>query len=109
MPHETSRHAALRARWLISAGLIVGILGACGGSAPAAPTASPTAAVAATPSAPPPPSTSARPNADAGAALDAFRAFVQTEQSFHLAGDMLMTVGDVTLQAAIVSDALERR
>ena len=38
------------------------------------------------------------------AALDAFRAFVQTEQAFHLAGDMLMKVGDLTLQAAIVSD-----
>ena len=104
MPHETRRHAALRARWLIWAVLTVGIAGACGGSAPPAPTASPTAAATATSSAPPPPSTSGRPNADAGAALDAFRAFVQTEQSFHLAGDMLMSVGDVTLQAAIVSD-----
>ncbi len=104
MPHEMSRPAALRARCLILAGLIVGSLGACGGSAPAVATASPTAAATATPSAPPPPSTSARPNADAGAALDAFRAFVQTEQSFHIAGDMLMSVATVTVQAAIVSD-----
>lgn len=104
MPHATSRHAATPIRCLITAGLIVGMLGACGGSAPAASTASPTAAATATPSAPPSPSASAGPNADAGAALDAFRAFVQTEQSFHIAGDMLMSVGDVTLQAAIVSD-----
>ncbi len=104
MPHATSRHAAVPIRCLVLAGLIVGMLGACGGAAPAASTASPTAAATATPSAPPSPTGSAGPNADAGAALDAFRAFVQTEQSFHIAGDMLMSVGDVTLQAAIVSD-----
>lgn len=104
MPYATSRHAA-PIRCLISAGLLVGVLGTCGGPAPAAATASPTAYATATPSVAPDPSTSAGPNADAGAALDAFRAFVQTEQSLHIAGDMLMSVGDVTLQAAIVSDA----
>ena len=106
MPDATSRHAAVPIRSLLVAGLIVGMLGACGGSAPAASTASPTATATttATPSAATNPSTSAGPNPDAGAALDAFRAFVQTEQAFHIAGDMLMSVGDLTFQAAIASD-----
>jgi hypothetical protein len=104
LAHATSRHAAISMRFFISAVLIVGMLGACGGTAPAAATGSPTAAATVTPSPRPSSRTSAGPNPDAGAALDAFRAFVQTEQSFHIAGDMLMTVGDLTLQAAILSD-----
>jgi len=105
LPYATSRRAAVPIRCLVVAGLIVGMLGACGGAAPATSTASPIAAATATPTAPPSATSSAGPNADAGAALDAFRAFVQTEQSFHIAGDMLMSVGNVTLQAAIASDA----
>ena len=107
MSHATSRHAARPIRWLISAGLLIGLVGACGGTAPAGatPVPTPSATATTTPSAPPPgSSSSAGANPDAAAALDAFRAFVQTEQAFHMAGDMLMTVGDVTLQAAIVSD-----
>jgi hypothetical protein len=106
VPDATSRHAAVPIRCLILVGLIVGMLGACGGSAPVAPTSSPTstATANATTSALPSASASAGPDADAGAALDAFRAFVQTEQSFHIAGDMLMSVATVTVQAAIVSD-----
>ena len=101
-----SRPAAFPIRRLIWAGLIVGMVAACGGPAPVAPTSSPTATASATtaPSATTSPGGSAGTNQDAAAALDAFRAFVQTEQSFHIAGDMLMTVGPVTLQAAIVSD-----
>ena len=104
MLNATRRHAAFPVRLFISAGLLVGMLGACGGTAPAASPVSPPATATATASPPASPGTSVAPNADAAAALDAFRAFVQTEQSFHIAGDMLMTVGDVTLQAAIVSD-----
>jgi hypothetical protein len=106
VPDATSRHAAVPIRCLILVGLIVGMLGACGGSAQVAPTASPTASptTTPTPSSSTSPSTSAGPNPDAGAALDAFRAFVQTEQAFHIAGDLLMSVGDLTFQAAIVSD-----
>jgi hypothetical protein len=102
--HTTNRQAAMPIRCLFSAGLILAVLGACGGPAPAGSTASPTAIATATPPAPVSPSASAGPNQDAGAARDAFRAFVQTEQSFHIAGDMLMSVGGLTLQAAIVSD-----
>ena len=106
MSHATSRHAAL-VRWLISAGLLIGLVGACGGTAPAGatPVPTPSATATTTPSAPPPGSASSvGANPDAAAALDAFRAFVQTEQAFHMAGDMLMTVDELTLQAAIVSD-----
>jgi hypothetical protein len=106
MSHATSRHAAL-VRCLVVGATLMSLVGACGGTAPAAATPEPTPSATATttPSAPPPGSaSSAGANPDAAAALDAFRAFVQTEQAFHMAGDMLMKVGDVTLQAAIVSD-----
>ena len=112
MPDPKRPAAASLGRGLarcLSMFVVVTVLLACGGPAPAAspagsasPVALPTASPAARPSA-----ASAGPDPDAGAALDAFRAFVQTEQSFHLVGDMLMTVGDVTLQAAITSDASE--
>jgi len=107
MTHAPSRHAAFRIRRLISAALLIGLIGACGGTAPAGATPVPTPSPSATttPSSPPPTSASpAGANPDAAAALDAFRAFVQTEQAFHMAGDMLIKVGDLTLQAAIVSD-----
>ncbi len=105
MTHATSRHAAFRIRCLISAALLIGLVGACGGTAPGAATPSPTPSATATPSPTASKSTSsAGANPDAAAALDAFRAFVQTEQAFHMAGDLLMKVGDLTLQAAIVSD-----
>jgi hypothetical protein len=109
MPHATARIAAPRTRGFALVLLAAGVASACGTSA--SPRAS---AVASDPSSVPVPSISTasagpssqgvNPDPDAGAAVDAFRAFVQTEQSFHLAGDMLMTVGDLTLQAAIVSD-----
>jgi hypothetical protein len=105
MTHATRRHAAFRIRRLIATALLIGLVGACGGAAPAATTPSPTQSATPTPS----PtaaasSSSAGVNPDAAAALDAFRAFVQTEQAFHMAGDLLMKVGDLTLQAAIMSD-----
>ena len=102
--------AAIRLRRLLALGgsvaLVLAVLVACSGPAPAASSGgSPSAASLPTgsPSARPSPA-SADPDPDAGAALDAFRAFVQTDQSFHLVGDMLMTVGDLTMQAAITSD-----
>jgi hypothetical protein len=106
MSHATSRHAAL-VRCLVAGAMLMGMVGACGGTSPAVATPEPTPSATATttPSAPPPSSaSSAGANPDAAAALDAFRAFVQTEQAFHMAGDMLMKVSDLTLQAAIVSD-----
>jgi hypothetical protein len=75
----------------------------CGGQAPAA-GGTPSAIAPSSPSAAPVSPLASGPDPDAGAAVDAFRAFVQTEQSFHLAGDMLMTVSNLTLQAAITSD-----
>jgi hypothetical protein len=81
---------------------------ACGGGTASPPaSASATASASAVTSAPPPASSSTVPDPDAGAALEAFRSFAQTSQSFHLTGDLLMSVGDVTLQAAITSDVSE--
>jgi hypothetical protein len=97
--------AATWPRRRLAVAVAVALLVACSGPGPAAPDGSPSAAALQTTSPSARPSTSsAGPDPDAGAAVDAFRAFVQTDQSFHLVGDMLMTVGDVTLQAAIASD-----
>ena len=55
MTYATSRHAAFRIRRLIAAALLIGLLGACGGTAPAGATPVPTPSATATPSAPRPP------------------------------------------------------
>jgi hypothetical protein len=41
---------------------------------------------------------------DAGAALDAFRAFIQTDQSFHLQADMQITVAGETIDMDMAAD-----
>jgi hypothetical protein len=47
---------------------------------------------------------SATTGTDARAALDAFRAFVETDQSFHLTGDMKMTIAGVVVDMDVVDD-----
>lgn len=104
MPHWTLSAATRTARPFALA-VVLALLVGCGGSPPAGTAGSPSTAAQPTGSSTAKPSTaSTGPDPDAGAAVDAFKAFIQTDQSFHLAGDMLMTVGDLTLQAAIVSD-----
>lgn len=109
MPYRTppawTRSTAGRIGRLLALVAVMALVTTCGSQAPAAPSGAPSASAlpTATPSARLSPSAGG-PDPDAGAAADAFKAFVQTEQSFHLAGDMLMTVGRITLQAAIASD-----
>jgi hypothetical protein len=108
MPGWTIRSATRGGRFparTTAVAMLVALLIACGGAAPAAPGGSPSAAALpnGSTSARPSPS-SAGPDPDAAAAVDAFRAFIQTNPSFHIVGDMLMTIRTLTLQAAIVSD-----
>lgn len=102
-PAPTQLSLSLIGRLLAIGAAIAVLVGCGGGQAPA--TASSSSAIAsASPSAATVSPLTSGPDPDAGAAADAFRAFVQTEQSFHLVGDMHMTVGARTLQAAIASD-----
>lgn len=41
---------------------------------------------------------------DAGAALDAFRAFIQTDQTFHMQADMQITVDDRLIDMDVAAD-----
>jgi len=89
----------------------VGGLAACGGggTAPAAsgsvgPSASVAPSGSGLASAAPSAAASEAADPDAGAALDAFRAFVQTEQSFHLQADMQMTVGGDSIDMDVAAD-----
>lgn len=86
-------------------GLIVAVLAACGGSqAPAAPSAAPSDPPRASSSASPSAAVSPSGDPDAGAALDAFKAFVQTQQSFHVQGDLRLRVGAQTVHMDIQND-----
>lgn len=88
-------------------GLFVVLLAACGGSqAPAAPAASatPSASLGTPSTASPSAAVSPSDDPDAGAALDAFKAFVQTQQSFHVQGDVRLQVGSQTLHMDIQND-----
>ena len=95
---------------IVAAGIVVLIV-ACGsapaGSQPAAsaPT-SPSAAVSADASGPTSPGASGGSSLDpdSGAALDAFRAFVQTGPPFRMRADMLLTIGSETLDMEITED-----
>jgi hypothetical protein len=91
------------------AGLLVGVVAGCGGSgAPPAATLSPSpSASSVAPSAVPSAEASPSADADAGAALDAFKAFVQTEQSFHAQGDLRLTIGSRTVHVDARSDIAE--
>ena len=82
--------------------------GACG-SAAIAPSTVPTSSPTASLSAPPPSASaavtpSAKPNTDARAALDAFRAFIETEQSFHLTADMKLTIAGKLVDMDVAED-----
>jgi LppX/LprAFG-like lipoprotein len=94
------------------AGFAIAVLvAACGqtpaGSPPAASVpASPSAAVSAgaSGSTPPVASGGSSLDPDSGAALDAFRAFVQTGPPFRMRADMLLTIGSETLDMDITQD-----
>ncbi len=89
---------------------------ACGGAVVPPPSPSASVAVASpTPAEPSSaPSADASPGAsggsgsgadpDAGAALDAFRAFIQTDQSFHMQADMQITVAGETIDMDMAAD-----
>jgi hypothetical protein len=85
---------------------------ACGGSvappsSPVGSAASPSASAAAStePSTPPSPDgTTSGADPDAGAALDAFRAFIQTDQSFEMQADMQITVGGRLIDMDMAAD-----
>ena len=49
----------------------------------------------------------AGPDPDAGAALEAFRAFVQTDQTFHMQADVAMTVGTLTMHLDVAADVAD--
>lgn len=94
-------------------GFVLGLtLVACGGAPAASPAASPASSSAPAPAgsaaaASDSPSTGPGGSAvdpDAGAALDAFRAFVQTEPSFRMRADMLLTIGAQAVDMEITED-----
>ena len=74
------------------------------GSAPGSVGASPSVAPSPTPARSPSVTGPGGPDPDAGAALDAFRAFIQTDPPFHMRADMLLTVGPLTLDMDVVAD-----
>ena len=97
--------------------LAIGLLGssACAGSPPSvatpvptsAPTVSaapPSSAASGSPVSPAESASSSTTGTDAQAALDAFRAFVESDQSFHLTGDMKMTIAGVVVDMDVVDD-----
>jgi hypothetical protein len=96
--------------WRVAAGSLTLVIGLAGCGGPAAPSASnPLAGGSASPIASPagsvPDATgSAGPNTDAAAAIDAFLAFIETEQTFHLAADMQLTVAGKVVHMDVVSD-----
>jgi hypothetical protein len=49
-------------------------------------------------------SPSADPDADAAAVVDAFRAFIQTQRSFHLQADVKMTIAKQLIDMDLVAD-----
>jgi hypothetical protein len=87
------------------------LLAACAGSS-ATPTGGSTAMASPTAADPSSePSVAASPadsgsavDPDAGAALDAFRAFIQTDQTFHMQADVQMTVGADALDLDVAAD-----
>ena len=106
---------SLRAPLLTIALVLVAVfLGACGGSvAPpvasvgsaGSPSPSPSVAPSTEPSSEPSPEgSSSGADPDAGAALDAFRAFIQTDQSFHMNADMQVTVGGRLIDMDMAGD-----
>jgi hypothetical protein len=91
--------------------LVAVSLGACGGSVapPAASVGSPSPSSTVAPSTEPssepsPEGSSSGADPDAGAALDAFRAFIQTDQSFHMNADMQVTVGGRLIDMDMAGD-----
>jgi hypothetical protein len=84
------------------------VVGACGAGA-GAPSTETTPSPTASPSTPPPSpsaagSPSVNPATDARAALDAFRAFIETEQSFHLTADMKLTIAGTLVDMDVAED-----
>lgn len=84
------------------------VVGACGAAAEA-PSTIATSSPTASPSTPPRSpslagSASVNPASDARAALDAFRAFIETEQSFHLTADMKLTIAGKLVDMDVAED-----
>jgi hypothetical protein len=79
------------------------VAAACSPSGPSStgpnptPSASPSAAASPTPPSP-------NPEADVGAVIDAFRAFIQTDRTFHMLADVQMTVASQPLDMDIAMD-----
>lgn len=115
MPLPASPVRGRVARVVVAIALLA--VSGCGGSAAPPATADlpgdgpSTSARAAASPAPPGASESPSPTAsnpttgsDARAALDAFRAFVETDQSFHLTGDVKMTIAGVVVDMDVADD-----
>ncbi len=104
MPSSPRRPRPARAVLLLVALVAIGSLavGACGPaavgpSAVATTTPQPSPAVTA-------PASSSTQDVDAVAALDAFRAFIETDQSFHLIADMQLTIDGQLVDMDVAED-----
>jgi hypothetical protein len=100
MTRSTSRllPQSLRLYVLLAVATLVFAMG-CGSGAP-----SPASSASATPSPAASPAASDSGDPDAGAAVDAFLAFIQTDQTFHLTADMNLTVADKVVTMYLVDD-----
>lgn len=96
----------LRPAVLVPLAVVAVTLAACAQATPTATSLASSPSLAATPavSASPTSASSSGADPDAGAALEAFRAFVQTDQTFHMRADILLTVGSQTLDMDVASD-----
>jgi hypothetical protein len=113
MAPPTNRPTALSASVLLGLVLVLVAAAACSPGPPAGASPAVSPAGSADPSVEPSSSGSddgpaatggGGADSDAAAALDAFRAFVQTDQSFHMRADMLLTIGPLTLDMEVNAD-----